>query len=170
MIAALQAGLLTHGGGHAMAAGFSVLEPQIPALRVFLNDRLRVNAGQARERALSIDGIVSLTGVNVALARMIEQAGPFGAGNSPVRIQIPRVKVVNASIVGDGHVRAILVEAAAGPSQGLKAMAFRSASTPLGQALLNARGKVLHVAGQLRVNVWQGRESVDFFIDDVAWA
>jgi single-stranded-DNA-specific exonuclease len=171
VIAALQEGLLLAGGGHAMAAGFTVAEAQLPALRAFLNARLSpAMAELAGERALSIDGIVSLGGVTVELARLIEQAGPFGAGNSSVRLWVPGVRVVNSSIVGDGHVRVILADAGAGASpQGLKAMAFRSGDTPVGQALLNARGRVMHVAGQVRVNVWQDRESADFFIDDVAW-
>jgi single-stranded-DNA-specific exonuclease len=171
VIAALQEGLLLAGGGHAMAAGFTVAEAQLPALRAFLNAQLSpAMAELAGERALSIDGIVSLGGVTVELARLIEQAGPFGAGNSSVRLWVPGVRVVNSSIVGDGHVRVILADAGAGASpQGLKAMAFRSGDTPVGQALLNARGRVMHVAGQVRVNVWQDRESADFFIDDVAW-
>lgn len=80
---------------------------------------------------------------------------------------VPRVRVVNVTVVGDGHVRAVLAEAASGlSSASLKGMAFRSAETPLGQLLLNARGKVLSVVGNARINSWQGRESADFFIED----
>ena len=170
VIAASQSGLLLGGGGHAMAAGFSIEEGKIEALRAFFNTQLSAKmADAAAQRHLSIDAMVTLGGVNVELVRMIEKAGPFGAGNSSVRLWLPRLKVVNSSIVGDGHVRAILVDAsAAASSQGLKAMAFRSAATPLGQALLNGRGRVFHVAGQVRINVWQDRENVDFFIDDIA--
>jgi single-stranded-DNA-specific exonuclease len=171
VIAALQEGLLLKGGGHAMAAGFTVDEAQLPALRAFLNTRLRASvAGLASERPLSIDGVVSLAGLTLELARLIEQAGPFGAGNSAVRLWVPGVRVVNASIVGDGHVRAVLIDASPAATGNLKAMAFRAANTPMGQALLGARGRTLHVAGQARINVWQDRESVDFFLDDVAWA
>jgi len=48
-------------------------------------------------------------------------------------------------------------------------MAFRSAKTPLGQTLLNTRGRNLHIAGQVRINIWQGKETADFFIDDIAF-
>jgi single-stranded-DNA-specific exonuclease len=172
VISAVQAKLLISGGGHAMAAGFSIAEDQIAGLRAFFNEQLGASMAKlAGERTLSIDGVVSLSGINVELVRLIEQAGPFGAGNPSVRLWIPNVRVVNCSVVGDGHVRAILAETAAAATSGsLKAMAFRSADTPLGQALLNARGRVLHAAGGAKINVWQGRESVDFFIDDVAFA
>ncbi|HEU5047211.1 MAG TPA: single-stranded-DNA-specific exonuclease RecJ [Rickettsiales bacterium] len=170
VISANQAGLLLGGGGHAMAAGFSVAEDGIQALREFFNQRLASKVAElAREKILHYDGHVSLQGITPDLVQMIERAGPFGAGNHSVRLLLPKVRAVRVDIIGDGHVRAILVDAEAGStSSGLKCMAFRSADTPIGQTLLNARGKPLHVAGQVKINLWQGRQSVDFYIDDVA--
>ncbi len=170
VLAAVQADVLLGGGGHAMAAGFTIAKDRIDRLRAFFNDRLSTQvATLSRERVLHLDATVSLPGITADLARLIEQAGPYGAGNPSVRLLLDGVKVVNSDIVGDGHVRVILTEA--GPdasSLSLKAMAFRSADTIVGQTLLNARGKSLKLAGQIRLNVWQGRESADLFIDDVA--
>ena len=171
VIAAHQSGVLLGGGGHAMAAGFSINEESIPALRTFFNERLATQVQMlAHEKMLHIDGIVSVPGINIDLVRFIEKAGPFGSGNHSVRLMLQKVKTVRADIIGDGHVRAILVEAGPVNSTSLKSMAFRSASTPVGQTLLNSRGKILHIAGQAKINIWQGRESVDFFVDDVAFA
>lgn len=170
VIEANNAGILLGGGGHTMAAGFSIHEDYIPKLRDFLNERLAEQVLHiSREKILHIDGIISLQGINADLVRLIEKAGPFGAGNHSVRLLLQKVKTVRADIIGDGHVRAILVDAGIGNSTSLKSMAFRSADTPVGQALLGSRGKVLHIAGQAKINSWQGRETVDFFIDDVAY-
>lgn len=171
VIAARNAGLLLAGGGHAMAAGFSVTEENIPSLRDFFNSMLAEKIKNfARERILHIDGAVSTQGVTADLVRLIERAGPFGAGNSSVRLVLSNIKVVRADIVGDGHVRAIIIDGSVGGrTSGIKAMAFRSEKTPLGQTLLNSRGRSLHIAGQAKINAWQGRESVDFLIDDVAF-
>ena len=49
VIAARQAGLLINGGGHAMAAGFTVAADRLDALRDFLAERL--GDGIERERA-----------------------------------------------------------------------------------------------------------------------
>lgn len=172
VIAAHQSGILLGGGGHAMAAGFSIDRDSVQALREFFNARLAEKVLElAREKVLHIDGLVSLQGITTDLARQIEKAGPFGSGNYPVRLLLSNVRVVRTDIVGDGHVRAILVDGGTGASSAsLKTMAFRSAETPIGQALLSARGKQLHIAGQAKINVWQGRESVDFLVDDVAFA
>ncbi len=171
VIAANSSGLLLGGGGHAMAAGFTVAQDFLPRLREFFNARLAAQVAElARERTLHIDGMVSPHGITPDLVRIIEKAGPFGSGNSSVRLLLSDIRVVRADIIGDGHVRAIVVDGGMGASSpGLKAMAFRSAETPIGQALLNARGKNMHLAGQAKINRWQGRETVDFLIDDVAY-
>ena len=51
----------------------------------------------------------------------------------------------------------------------IKAIAFRAATTPLGQALLNAGNDArLHIAGMLALDHWQGREEVQLRVTDVA--
>ena len=168
VIAANHAGILLGGGGHAMAAGFSIAEDKIPQLREFFNNRLAEKVAKlAGEKTLHIDGIISLNGLNLKLAHLIENAAPFGSGNPSVRLAIHNVKIVRTDIIGDGHVRAIIVDSNSS-SHSIKAMAFKSADKPVGQALLNSYGKTLHLAGQAKINLWHGKESVDFFIDDVA--
>jgi single-stranded-DNA-specific exonuclease len=170
VVAATHNGLLLGGGGHAMAAGFTVAEAQLPALRDFFNSQLATSVSAlARERTLFIDGTISLQGLTAELTHLIDKAGPFGAGNPSVRLQLAPVRVINAGLVGENHVRVIVTDAGMGGSPGsLKAMAFRSATTPMGELLLNSKGRPLHLAGQARLNQWQGNETVDFFIDDVA--
>ena len=50
----------------------------------------------------------------------------------------------------------------------LKAIAFRALGTPLGQALIQARGAAIHLAGHLRSDSWQGREETQLLIEDAA--
>ncbi len=172
VIAAVHTNLLIKGGGHAMAAGFTIEAECIPALREFFNQMLQPLVSHlTRERTLWTDGHISAQGMTPALVHMIEQAGPFGAGNPSVRLIMPNVRIVRADIIKENHVRVIAVDASPGCStSGIKAMAFRSVSTPLGNALLHAKGRILHLAGHARINQWQGRESVDFMIEDAAYA
>lgn len=168
VVAAVHAGLLVGGGGHAMAAGFTVEQHRLQPLRQFLCDRIAPEfVALPKERILWIDATVAQQGLTVELAQQIEQLGPFGASNPQVRLRVHRVRAINSSVIGDGHVRTILVNATVGGSSaGIKAMAFRSHETPLGQLLLHSRARALDVAGTLRINRWQGRETVDFFIED----
>jgi single-stranded-DNA-specific exonuclease len=52
----------------------------------------------------------------------------------------------------------------------LEAIAFRSASAPLGQGLIASRGKTVHVAGYLRADDWNGRRRVRLQLEDAAAA
>ena len=169
VIAATHSGHLIKGGGHMMAAGFTVEEAKIEDLRAFFNATLGVQVAKlAKEKQLHIDGVVSIEGVTCELVRLLDKAAPFGAGNPSIRLKITHLRVVRADKVGVDHVRVILSDAGTGAtSVSLKAMAFRSLNTPLGEVLLHSRGCILAIAGQAKINHWQGRETVDFMIDDV---
>ncbi len=166
VIAARQAGLLTAGGGHAMAAGLSVEAAQLEALRAFLSDRIGRALEAAGYRAsLGFDGAIQPEAANADLVREIERCAPFGAGNPQPRFGIAAARILRADPVGDGHVRCSLGGTGAGR---LKGIAFRAFDSALGAALMNTGGRPLHLAGKLRLDDWAGRDSVQFIIEDAA--
>ena len=167
VIAARQAGLLVNGGGHAMAAGFTVSADKLIALRDFLAERIGAALGaDEAPAALAIDGTLSAAAATPGLAELLERIGPFGAGNSEPRFALPALRVLRADVVGGAHLRLILADAAGAGR--LKAMAFRSLDGALGPALMNGRGGAFHIAGHLRADRWQGRDGVQLFVDDAA--
>ena len=160
--AARQAGLLLAGGGHAMAAGFSLAETAIPALHEFFESRMREDiAAYLSERHLSLDGVVSASALNAELAHELQRAAPFGMGNAAPRLAVASAKIVKTDILKEQHLRLIL-------EGGAKAMAFRAVGTPLGDFLMKAGTRRIHLAGSLKLDTWQGREQVSFHIDDAA--
>ena len=169
VIAAHQSGVLLGGGGHAMAAGFSIAENSVSALREFFNHWMKPYlASMQGARKLSMDAALTVKSITPDLVRAVEMLGPFGAGNATPRIMLTGVKVVRADVVGTEHVRVILADTVGSGS--LKAMAFRAANNGIGEVLLNQKGAPLHVAGHVRLNFWQGNETAEFTIDDVALA
>lgn len=166
VIAARQQGLLLNGGGHAMAAGLTVARDKVAALTAFLDERLAPQLGAAPAvRELGIDAALAPAAATQELVAMVERAGPFGAGNALPRFALTGVRVDYAQPVGEGHVRCTLV----GQQRGrVEAIAFRAGQSALGPALLDRARPVLHVAGALRVDRYNGRESVRLQIDDAA--
>ena len=77
---------------------------------------------------------------------------------------LKNVHIVRPSLVGIGHVRCILTSDNGGS---LKGMAFRVGDNEIGQAMLNAKGESFDVAGVLRRDRWQGRDDVQFIIEDM---
>jgi len=167
ILAARQAGLLTSGGGHPMAAGMTGRADKLPEIENFLQARILQQLAEkpAPLSALRIDTVLSLRGVNLDLTRWLEQAGPFGAGNPEPIILLSDVLIQRAEIFGMGHVRCYLGSSAGGS---LRATAFRAADEALGKFLLAAPTQPIHIVGRVRINRWQGREQVEFTIEDAA--
>jgi len=163
---AVQEGLLLKGGGHAMAAGVTLKKDALGAFRAFLEDALAASVGVARrDSALPIDGAVSAGGFNFSLADMLSRAGPYGAGNPEPLLVLPAHTITYADPVGESHVRARF---RSGDGKFVNAIAFRAMGQPLGRALLDNRGRVLHAAGHIAVDRWQGEERVQLRLVDVA--
>lgn len=154
------------GGGHAMAAGFSLRPDQVEPFRQFLAGAFsRSGDALASVSELEIGAVVSPTGATVALVDEIAQAGPFGAGNTEPLVVLPDVRVNFADVVGKDHVRLRL---SGGDGAGLDGIAFRTADTPLGRGLLAARARRIHAVGRLRVDEWNGRKRVQLQLEDAA--
>lgn len=164
--AAKDEGLLGHGGGHAMAAGFSLAAERSDAFGSFLAARFAaLGDAPAGAHELRIDTLISPAGATEALVKNIARAGPYGAGNAEPLVLAADVRVAFADVVGKDHVRLRLSGA---DGARLDAIAFRAAGTPLGQGLLASRGKPIHVAGRLRAEEWNGRVRVQLHLEDAA--
>ena len=74
------------------------------------------------------------------------------------------VRVERPMALRGGHVRVTLTDGSGGR---LKAVAWRAEETELGRTLLAGAGAI-HVAGRLKPDDWQGRESVELEIEDAA--
>ena len=169
VVAARQAGLLINGGGHAMAAGFTVAAEKLDRLQAFLDERL--GDGLDHERLvpeLRVDAALSLGAAQAELMGHIDRLAPFGTGNPEPRFVLPGVRVAHTEFVGNGHLRCTLTDPLDGTR--LRAIAFRAAGTPLGQLLTETRGVTIHVAGHLRRDTWRGGDAVRLSIDDAASA
>jgi single-stranded-DNA-specific exonuclease len=167
MTAAKEAGLLLAGGGHAMAAGLTVTADKVEALSAFLEERLgAASAASSEGQALTLDGALSNGGLTLELAAQIAAAGPYGSGNPEPIFALPDQTIVFAKLAGQDHVRFV----GQGPDGGRTAgIAFRSAETPLGQALLKSKGRSLHLAGVLNVSDWNGSRTVELRLQDAAF-
>ena len=161
-------GLLTQGGGHAMAAGFKLERRRESDVLAFLDERLAgAVAAATTSRPLAIDGALSSAAANTEFMELLERAGPYGAGHPEPRFAFPAHRVSRVRIINDQHVRCTL---SAANGARLEAAAFRVGDTPLAKLLLKAEGRPLHVAGHLRRDNWNGRDRVELIVEDAAEA
>lgn len=171
VVNAKQAGILVAGGGHTMAAGFTIEEKKIPELENYLCEQFAANVEQYQQtRALEIDAIVSIPSINVALAQSLECAAPYGVGNPAPRVAITQCYLMRVDIVKEIHLRCFFGHDQSGGTGGsLKSMVFRATESPIGQALIRAKGKKMHIAGQIKLNHWQGKTTAEFTLEDIVF-
>jgi single-stranded-DNA-specific exonuclease len=165
---AVEAGLAKKGGGHAAAAGVTVLQDRLPELAAYLREALGAPyRAAAATAALPVDGALTPRAATTEFASQLEHAGPFGQGNPPPRFCLPAVRVTMMKEFAGGHLRCALQSA---DGSQISAVAFRSAQTELGAALGHGRGPGCHVAGRLARDEWGGRDRIEFHIEDAAAA
>jgi single-stranded-DNA-specific exonuclease len=169
VLAAKDSGLLIAGGGHAMAAGLTVARDAIARLEAFLEERLAAAVTRGRdERALLLDAVLAPGGVCPELCEALDSGGPYGAGWPAPRIAAGPVRIVKADVVGSGHLRLMV---AGDDGRRVKAIAFRMADSPLGEAILAAPShRRLWIAGRVKRDDWGDRPSAELHMDDAAWA
>ena len=169
ILAAKDSGLLIAGGGHAMAAGLTVAAGGIEALRAFLAERLASDVESAiGGRALLLDAMLAPGGVAAGLCDALDAAGPYGAGWPAPRVAAGPARLIKTGIVGDGHVRGFAV---GDDGKSFKWIAFRTAGTDLGQALLSSgTDRRWWLAGTIKRDEWNGGNAAEMHLEDAALA
>jgi single-stranded-DNA-specific exonuclease len=163
---AVAGGYLLKGGGHAMAAGLTLEQTKLDALKAFFAVELASAAKTLQAPSeLMIDGAMTPAAVTDKLVELLDQAGPYGQGHPQPRFAFPAHRVKFAKIVGDAHVRCVLE---AGDGSKLDGVAFRAAGQPLGDLLMNSSGMPIHVAGYVKRDTWGGRNRLELMIEDAA--
>ena len=148
-----------------MAAGLTLDEDKILLLQDFIEDRLDSNS-----IALDIDdtnhadSIINITAVNSELYDDINKLGPFGSNNEEPNFIIKSTKITFIKEFGDNHIRCGL---SSDLDKNVEGITFRSKNTPLGDAIMNNKGKLVSLYGKIKVNEWGGRRIPQFHIEDI---
>lgn len=162
--AAREEGLLTSGGGHAMAAGLSIDAGRIGDFRRVMNERLGRSVVLARDnRTYEIDAVVAPTAVSKSFADLVGQAGPYGPGNPEPSFALIDCRAEYLKVVGKGHLSMTLVS---DTGESARAIAFRAEGEALGEILTS--GRRLHVVGKIRADDWRGGDAGQLQITDAA--
>ena len=165
VIEARQAGLLIKGGGHPMAAGLTIASDQIEAFKAFAADRMikAFGPGLPPPPDLMIDTTLGVSGLTLKLGEALEHLAPFGRGNAEPRLLIQDATLQGVRRIGENHLDAWLADSTGAR---IRAVGFRMADQPLGEALLSRGGRPVQLAGRLKIDHWQGRARPSFQIED----
>lgn len=166
---ALAAGIVSEGGGHAAAAGFSLAEENEKAFCEFLENAVKEQLnGEMPSPELIVDAQVDAGAANMRLVKKMAGLAPFGQGNPEPTLVLRGGVLRYASIMGGGaHLRGS-ISTSAGTQ--LAFVGFNLVGTPVGDFLLddvNVNTKIM-LLGKLKENEYNGRVNAQFFVEDVA--
>ena len=166
ILAATQEKILIKGGGHKMAGGFSISISNIEKFKKFLFNKFRgVNEDLSQQKTLFLDSKIAPSAINLDFYNKVNVLSPFGSGNPEPKFIIENLKPVNSKIVGDKHIKSVLI----GPEgSSIKTITFNATDSELGPYLLKKNKNTFNIAGKLSLNEWKGQKNVEFIIDDIS--
>ena len=165
---AVQLKILKKGGGHKMAGGFSIDEEKISAFRDLLINSFEKNKNtKSGESNLYLDSIISPSALNEDFFNEINLLAPFGAGNQEPRFVIENLKVISSNIILDSHIKTLLLGM---DGSSFKAFAWNAKNTSLEDFLYKRKNKKINIAGNIRLNEWNGNKEIQFNIEDISVA
>jgi len=166
VIAAVQNKILIRGGGHKMAAGFTLDTDKIIEFKNFLIRKFKsININLESKKNIFYDTEISPSAINIDFYDKINVLSPFGSGNPEPKFIIKNVRPVNSKIVGEKHIKSIFEGS---DSSTFKTITFNCVDNELGSYLLKKNIKNFNILGKLSLNEWRGQKNVEFIIDDIS--
>ena len=154
--------IIEKGGGHNMAAGFTIKKDNINLLDDFIQkDFLKKNS--SKKNTNTYDGEISTSAINLIFMNEINKLGPFGNFNHLPFFLIRNVKIIKTHIINKKHVSAI-IKSDKGLS--LKTISFNCSNNEIGKYLLTYKKKI-NIIAQIHENNWNNKKTIQLNIRDL---
>ena len=158
----LDKNIIIGGGGHNMAAGFSLKKNNLKNFNEFiLKDFL--DTGTSKDNIFLYDAEVSALAFNEDFYNEIKKLEPFGTGNSVPTFLFKDLKIIKSKTLNNKHI-SLIFKSKTGFS--IKSISFNSVNNKIGEYLMNYKN-TLSVLGQINENIWNNKKTLQLTIRDV---
>jgi len=154
--------IIISGGGHNMAAGFSMKKSNIKLLNKFIqNDYLKKNSNQ--ESINKYDFQLSSSAIKNRLINDLNKLEPFGNYNFLPIFLINNLKVIKYDVIKNKHLSVILK-----PDTGVsvKGICFNCLNTNMARYLSSYKKKI-NIIAQIKENIWNNKKTIQLNIKDL---
>jgi len=161
--------LILTGGGHAMAAGFTVAENKLPELQQFLytlfeNDFKSFPPHEIEE----YEEELTTSSINLDFMDELATLEPFGNGNPDPIFKFSNLFVLKADVIAGKHIRCLLAPSKdAFGSKAISAIVFNVVPGSIEKILMNPKPSRINVLGSLKINFWKEQKRIQLQIKDV---
>jgi single-stranded-DNA-specific exonuclease len=154
--------IIIGGGGHGMAAGFTLKKNNLKKFEIFILKDFSQTC-DTQNHTFLYDTEVSSLAFNIDFYLDVKKLEPFGTGNPEPTFFLKGLKVIKTTILNNKHVSLIL-KSKTGFS--IKAISFNSVNNKVGEYLLNYKND-LNVLGHINENIWNNKKTLQLTIRDV---
>jgi len=160
---ALDQNLIINGGGHKMAAGFSLKKSKLEDFINGMNTLYSKGNIDNEKNLFFYESKISTTAFNKDFYNEINKLTPFGTGNNEPLFLFEKLKIVKAKIVKKKHITNFFKS-----KNGflIQSISFNSNNTKIGQYLLNYK-KEISVIGLIKENFWNNKSSLQLSVRDL---
>ena len=149
----LDKNIIIGGGGHNMAAGFTLNKNKLKYFEDFiLEDFLKSNT--VNDNIFLYESEVSPLAFNQDYYDNIKKLEPFGTGNPVPTFMLRDLKIIKPIVLNNKHISAIL-KSKTGFS--IKSISFNSIDTKIGEHLMSYKNNI-NVIGQINENIWNNKK------------
>ena len=170
VIDAVKAKILSSGGGHDMAAGFSLKEDNIDDFNTFLITKIDQYMKQGIPSVSYIAAsVITVAGCTLELADWINNLGPWGIGIEEPKFIISNAKISSLRKFGSNneHVSFYISDSS---SKKLKVKKFNILNSKLNLVFNNFININFNFLGRLNIDTWNNSKSIELMLDDIIYS
>jgi len=154
--------MIVSGGGHNMAAGFTLNKDNLKRFENYISEDF-LKSNTLNNNIFSYESEVSSLAFNQDFYDIIKKLEPFGTGNSIPTFMLRDLRVIKPIVLNNKHISVIL-KSKTGFS--IKSISFNSINTKVGEHLMSNKNYI-NVIGQINENIWNNKKALQLTIRDV---
>jgi single-stranded-DNA-specific exonuclease len=154
--------IISNGGGHNMAAGFTLNKGNLKDFENYILEDF-VKSNTLNSNIFLYESEISSHAFNQDFYSNIQKLEPFGTGNPVPIFLLKGLRIIKPMVLSNKHVSLIL-NSKTGFS--IKSISFNSINTKVGEHLMNYK-KSINVIGQINENIWNNKRTLQLTIRDV---
>ncbi|WP_415324108.1 single-stranded-DNA-specific exonuclease RecJ [Candidatus Pelagibacter sp. Uisw_127] len=154
--------IIIGGGGHNMAAGFTLNKENLKNFENYiLEDYSKSNA--VNNNIFTYESEISSLAFNQDFYDDIKKLEPFGTGNSVPTFMLRDLRIIKPCVLNNKHISSIL-KSKTGFS--IKSISFNSINTNIGEYLMGYKNNI-NVIGEINENIWNNKKALQLTVRDL---
>ena len=158
----LDKNIIIGGGGHNMAAGFTLIKENLKVFENYILDDFLLS-NTVNNNIFSYESEVSSLAFNQDFYDNIKKLEPFGTGNSVPTFMLKDLRITKPIVLNNKHISSIL-KSKTGFS--IKSISFNSIDTKIGEHLMGYKNSI-KVIGRINENIWNNKKTLQLTIRDL---